>query len=249
MTDGLAAATGARPAVRGLRPAGTRQRRDGCRTPLRQQPEQPSYNHNEGDTPVNRILSSAVKVAGSLAVVGGALAAAATPAGALNPIRAYGLAAQGFINIPQVAVATNNFTPATASSFVFPGFVTTGGILDRATATSAFANVGSPKIYIDGHITDQLNASNAMSSCRLLFGVPFGSVHHPERLDHGVGAAQHRAADQPRPQHEDFPPGGDRHAQQAGAHGRRPHRDRDLRLRLWPEPVHRRQPLLNTARP
>jgi hypothetical protein len=125
-------------------------------------------------TPVNRILSSAVKVAGSLAVVGGALAVAATPAGALNPIRAYGVAAQGFINIPQVAVATNNFTPATASSFVFPEFVTTGGILDRATATAAFANVGSPKIYIDGHITDQLNASNAMSSCRLLFGVPFG---------------------------------------------------------------------------
>jgi hypothetical protein len=123
---------------------------------------------------VNRIFSSAVKVAGSLAVVGGALAAAATPAGALNPIRAYGVAAQGFINIPQVAVATNNFTPATSSSFVFPDFVTTGGILDRATPTSAFANVGSPKIYIDGNITDQLNASNAMSSCRLLFGIPFG---------------------------------------------------------------------------
>ena len=123
---------------------------------------------------MNRILSSAVKVAGSLAVVGGALAAAAAPAGAINPIRAYGVAAQGFINIPQVAVATNNFTPATASSFVYPGFVTTGGILDRATATSAFANVGSPKIYVDGHITDQLNADNAMSSCRLLFGVPFG---------------------------------------------------------------------------
>jgi hypothetical protein len=125
-------------------------------------------------TPVNRILSSAVKVAGSLAVVGGALAAAAAPAGAINPIRAYGLAAQGPINIAQVAVATNNFTPATASSFVYPDFVTTGGILDRATATSAFANVGSPKIYVDGHITDQLNADNAMSSCRLLFGIPFG---------------------------------------------------------------------------
>jgi hypothetical protein len=135
----------------------------------------PVTTTNEGDTPVNRILSSAVKVAGSLAVVGGALAAAATPAGAINPIRAYGVAAQGFINIPQVAVATNNFTPATASSFVFPDFVTTGGILDRATATSAFANVGSPKIYVDGNITDQLNADNAQSSCRLLFGIPFGS--------------------------------------------------------------------------
>jgi hypothetical protein len=55
-----------------------------------------------------------------------------------------------------------------------PDFVTTSGILDRATATSAFSNVGSPKIYVDGHITDQLNASSAMSSCRLLFGIPFG---------------------------------------------------------------------------
>jgi hypothetical protein len=123
---------------------------------------------------VNRIFSSAVKVAGSLAVIGGVVVAAAAPAGAINPIRAYGVAAQGFINIPQVAVATNNFTPATSSGVVFPEFVTTGGILDRATPTSAFANVGSPKIYIDGNITDQLNASNAMSSCRLLFGIPFG---------------------------------------------------------------------------
>ena len=150
-------------------------------------------------TPVNRILSSAVKVAGSLAVVGGALAAAATPAGAINPIRAYGVAAQGFINIPQVAVATNNFTPATASAFVFPDFVTTGGILDRATATSAFANVGSPKIYVDGHITDQLNAVERHVLVPPPVRHPLRFVHHPERLDHGVGAAEHCAAARPRP--------------------------------------------------
>ncbi|MGI8445724.1 MAG: hypothetical protein ACR2MP_00755 [Streptosporangiaceae bacterium] len=123
---------------------------------------------------MNRILSSAVKVAGSLAVVGGALAAAAAPAGAINPIRAYGVAANGFVHINQVAVATAAFTPATSSGVNVADFVTTGGILDRATATSAFSNVGSPKIYVTGSQADQLNASSAMSSCRLLFGTPFG---------------------------------------------------------------------------
>lgn len=123
---------------------------------------------------MNRIFSSAVKVAGSLAVIGGTVVAAAAPAGAINPIRAYGVAAQGFITINQVAVATTLFTPATSSGVNVADFVTTGGIQDRATATAAFSNVGSPKIYVNGHITDQLNASSATSSCRLLFGVPFG---------------------------------------------------------------------------
>ena len=127
-------------------------------------------------TPVNRILSSVVKVAGSLAVVGGALAAAAAPAGAINPIRAYGVAAQGFINIPQVAVATNNFTPATASSFVFPDFVTTGGILDRAKQFQAYSQVGSVKVQGFSQV-DQLNASMVSSTCRLSFGGPsFGDA-------------------------------------------------------------------------
>jgi hypothetical protein len=141
--------------------------------PLRPQPENLVTTTYEGDTPVNRILSSAVKVAGSLAVIGGTVVAAAAPAGALNPIRAWGVAAQGFITINQVAVATATFTPATSSGVVVQDFVTTGGILDRATATSAFSNVGSPKIYVNGGITDQLNASSAMSSCRIL-GIPFG---------------------------------------------------------------------------
>jgi hypothetical protein len=137
---------------------------------------------------VNRIFSSAVKVAGSLAVVGGVVVAAATPAGALNPIRAWGVAANGFVHINQVAVATATFTPATSSGVNVSDFVTTGGILDRATTTSAFSNVGSPKIYVDGGITDQLNASSAMSSCRIL-GVPFGqtTIQAGSIMESGVG--------------------------------------------------------------
>jgi len=149
----------------------------------------PVTTTNEGDTPVNRILSSAVKVAGSLAVIGGTVVAAAAPAGAINPIRAYGVAANGFIHISQVAVATSTFTPATSSGVNVADFVTTSGILDRATSTSAFSNVGSPRIYVNGNITDQLNASSAMSSCRRLFGVPFGqtTIQAGSIMESGIG--------------------------------------------------------------
>jgi hypothetical protein len=126
-------------------------------------------------TSVNRILSSAVKVAGSLAVAGGALVAAAMPAGAAPPpTRAFGLSANGFIHISPVAEANYFFTPATAASFTSPSFVTTGGILDRASATDAYSNVGSPKVYLNGNITDQFNASNVMSSCRTILGTKVG---------------------------------------------------------------------------
>ena len=121
---------------------------------------------------VNRILSSAVKVAGSLAVIGGAVVAVAMPAAAAPPTRAWGVSAGGFIHINPVAEATVFNTPQAASSFIYPGFVTTGGILDRASATEAFSNVGSPKVYLFSQV-DQLNASNVMSTCRIGF---FGTV-------------------------------------------------------------------------
>ncbi len=123
---------------------------------------------------VNRILSSAVKVAGSLAVIGGAVVAVAMPAAAAPPTRAWGVSAGGFIHINPVAEATVFNTPQAASSFIYPGFVTTGGILDRVSATEAYSNVGSPKVYLDGSITDQLNASSVMTSCRTIFGTKVG---------------------------------------------------------------------------
>lgn len=118
---------------------------------------------------MNRILSRAAKVAGSLAVAGGALVAAAMPAGAVTPETAWGVSAFGLITIAPVAQATTNFTPAVAASFNYPAFVTTGGILDRASSTAAFANVGSPKVYLGSQV-DQLNADSAMSSCRNVLG-------------------------------------------------------------------------------
>ncbi len=126
-------------------------------------------------TLVNRILSRAIAVAGSLALIGSAGVAAAMPAAAAPPpTRAWGVSASGFIHINPVAEASFFHTPATASSFTVPSFVTTGGILDRASLTNAYSNVGSPKIYLGGNITDQLNASNVMSSCRRILGSKFG---------------------------------------------------------------------------
>jgi len=124
---------------------------------------------------VNRILSSAVKVAGSLALIGGAVVAAAMPAGAAPPTRAWGVSAGGFIHINPVAEATFFNTPQVASNFIYPGFVTTGGILDRASATEAYSNVGSPKVYLFSQV-DQLNAANAMSTCRIGFFGTFGDT-------------------------------------------------------------------------
>ena len=129
---------------------------------------------------MNRILSSAVKVAGSLGVVGGALAFAAAPAGAApapSPTYAYGVSAFGVIHIAPVAHVNVGSTPQVAPAFVYPGFVTTGGILDRAKRFQAYSQVGAVKVYGLSQV-EQLNASMVSSTCRLsLFGGPaFGDA-------------------------------------------------------------------------
>jgi hypothetical protein len=129
-------------------------------------------------TPVNRILSSAVKVAGSLALVGGAMAAAAAPAGAApSPTTAYGISAVGPITINPVALATIFNTPQVSGPVVYPRVLTTGGILDRAKPLQAYSQVGAVKVYGLSQV-EQLNASMVSSTCRLsLFGGPaFGDA-------------------------------------------------------------------------
>jgi hypothetical protein len=128
-------------------------------------------------TSVNRILSSAIKVAGSLAVVGGALAAAASPAGAApTPTYAYGVSAFGLIHIAPVAHVNVGSTPQVSAGVVYPGFVTTGGILDRAKRFQAYSQVGAVKVYGPQQV-DQLNASMVSSTCRLGFtGGAFGDA-------------------------------------------------------------------------
>jgi len=129
-------------------------------------------------TSVKGILSRAVKVAGSLGVVGGALAFAAAPAGAApTPTYAYGLSAFGVIHIALVAHVNVGSTPQVSAGVVYPGFATTGGILDRAKRFQAYSQVGAVKVYGPQQV-DQLNASMVSSTCRLsLFGgPPFGGA-------------------------------------------------------------------------
>ena len=126
---------------------------------------------------MNRIFSSAVKVAGSLAVVGGVVVAAAAPAGAAPLASAWGVSAIGPpITIAPVALAETGATPGVSAGVVYPG-LTTGGILDRAKPFQAYSQVGAVKVYGPQQV-DQLNASMVSSTCRLsLFGgPPFGGA-------------------------------------------------------------------------
>ena len=132
---------------------------------------------NKG-TSVNRILSGAIKVAGSLALVGGAMAAAIAPASAApSPTSAYGVSAFGpFAFISPVGYADIFNTAQAAGPVVFPGFVTTGGILDRAKPLQAYSQVGAVKVYGFSQV-EQLNASMVSSTCRIGFsGGAFGDA-------------------------------------------------------------------------
>jgi hypothetical protein len=122
-------------------------------------------------TPVNRILSSAVKVAGSLALIGGAAAAATAPASAApSPTSAYGVSAFGFVSVIHPVAYADVFNTAQAGGpVVAPGFVATGGILDRAKPLQAYSQVGSVKVQGFSQV-DQINASMVSSTCRLGFG-------------------------------------------------------------------------------
>ena len=101
-----------------------------------------------------------------MAVIGAATAAAAAPAEPPDSSNvAYGVAATGTVTIPEVALATPANTPQVSRGVVYPG-LTTGGILDRASADDAFSQVGSPRVYFSPQPVDQLTASLLSSSCR-----------------------------------------------------------------------------------
>ena len=59
---------------------------------------------------------------------------------------------------------------------MYPGFLTTGGILDRAKPLQAYSQVGAVKVYGLSQV-EQLNASMVSSTCRLGFiGGAFGDA-------------------------------------------------------------------------
>ena len=100
------------------------------------------------------------------------MAAAAAPAGAApSPTSAYGISAFGPITIHPVAYTGIVGTPQVSGPVVYPGFLTTGGILDRAKPLQAYSQVGAVKVYGFSQV-EQLNASMVSSTCRLGFGGP-----------------------------------------------------------------------------
>ncbi len=85
-----------------------------------------------------------------------------------RPPSAYGISAVGPITINPVAHANIFNTPQVSGAFVYPGVLTTGGILDRAKRFQAYSQVGAVKVYGLSQV-EQLNASMVSSTCRLSF--------------------------------------------------------------------------------
>ena len=138
---------------------------------------------------MNRLLSGAVAVAGSLVMMGG-IVAAATPAGAApkpppTP-SAWGAEANGPLMLPPVALATPMNTPAVASNANIGGLLTTGSILDRVSPTAGFSMVSSPLVTLRtrilGRIYTWISADRAASTCRSVGPLTFGSVDLPNAV-------------------------------------------------------------------
>ncbi len=96
---------------------------------------------------MKRMITAAATVAGSLALVGGALVAGSAPALAL-PLanQSWGADATGTIALAPVALATLDFNPAVASNANIPGLLSTTTITDRASTGGAWARVNGPTV-------------------------------------------------------------------------------------------------------
>jgi hypothetical protein len=114
---------------------------------------------------MNRILGSAVKVAGALAITAGTIMAA-VPASAASVNSAFGASATGPITLAPVALATPTNTAAVASNANLAGFLATGVIMDRADAVIATSLVKSPVVTMSS-ILATLSASYVRSACRI----------------------------------------------------------------------------------
>ena len=225
--------------------AAKRSRRDGCRTRSASSRDNTVIITNEGDIcePNSQQSRQGCRIAGrGRRRIGGRRHARRRRPARHRP----GGAATGLITIAPVALATPSSRPRRPPAFVVPAFVTTGGILDRASSTAAFSNVGSPKVYL-GRMTNQLNASDVMSSCRNILGFKLGETTIQAGSISVIGLPNIPLLRNPAPNTKILLPGYYDHAEPADGSGRRPHGDRDLRHQLPADPVDRGQPLLIVA--
>ena len=113
---------------------------------------------------MNRLLSGAVKVAGSLAVVGGAVLASALPAGAVTLPRSWGAQATGIVSLPQVALSTPGNTPVTAFNVSAGGLFSASFILDRSGPDTSYSKVQNPVVSVSSALA-AISATTAISMC------------------------------------------------------------------------------------
>ena len=203
-------------------------------------------------TLVNGILSSAVKVAGSLAVIGGAVGGRRRARRRRTaPPALRGSRPPAPITIAPVALAETGATPGVSAGVVYPG-LTTGGIFDRASSDAAYSQVGSPKVYFTTQPVDQLNASLLSSSCRSgtilgTFGtttIQAGSIIAPSvpffsPIPLPRNPAPNTQLNNPQLTHAGVAVTLNKQVR----HGRRPHGDRHLHLNWLAEPLARGQHL------
>jgi putative Ig domain-containing protein len=119
---------------------------------------------------MNRLLTGAVTAAGSLALVGGAIAAAAGPAaaGPSGGNSAYGSSSTGVISSPPQAVATSNgVNSVTARNVNISGLLTTGLTQDFSSTTTTFSRVNTVRASdsVRGN-NATLTANEISSTCR-----------------------------------------------------------------------------------
>jgi len=128
---------------------------------------------------MNRLLTGAVTVAGSLALVGGAILAVANPSGAtvapgshktaVGDNSSYGSSApSGPVTAPPQGLAqSNGTTQVPASNVDISGLLDTGFTLDNAGVITAFSRVSYPSAWVSwGSHMVTLTAGQVESGCR-----------------------------------------------------------------------------------
>jgi hypothetical protein len=141
---------------------------------------------------MNRMLSSAVRMAGCVALVAGAAVAGAAPAAAAVPTnQSYAVYATGRMSTQPVGVASyTGGSPVVLPNADAAGLLGTGLITDSAGPASAASNIPGLAVTMPGQVV--LRARLASSSCR--FDARARKVSGASRIDQGrITQAGHAA--------------------------------------------------------
>jgi hypothetical protein len=124
---------------------------------------------------MKRILGRAAAAVGSLALVGGVIAATALPASATVPNGSFGAAGTGPLTFGPVAPASVGSGPALASNANAGDLLATGVIKDTATTSSATSKVSDVVVNLSG--LSKLKANGVTSACyQNSFGTAVGDT-------------------------------------------------------------------------